>query len=73
MKKKNAGPIPFHEWLVAEGFTIQKFANLIGQGHATVASWSTKSSHGKSIKHKSASASNIARIRPDCPLVQVAQ
>lgn len=62
-------PILFHEWLLSEGYTIQKFANLIGQGHATVASWRTKSSHGKSIKLKSASESNILRIFPTCPLV----
>lgn len=72
MKTKHQ-TLSFHQWLDAEGLTIQQFAQLIGQGFATVASWRTKSVHGKPIKIKSASASNIARIRPDCPLVQVAK
>lgn len=68
MNKKNKS-VPFHEWLDERGFTIQQFSALIGQGFATVASWRTKSVHGKPIVLKSASASNIARVCPSCPLV----
>lgn len=62
--------VPFHQWLDEEGLTIQQFAQLIGQGFATVASWRAKSIHGKPLKLKSASMSNISRVRPDCVLVQ---
>lgn len=68
-KKVPVKLLPFHEWLDAEGYTIQQFAQKIGQGFATVASWRAKSAHGQTITLKSASASNIARVRPDCPLL----
>ena len=67
---KKTKDVAFHTWLDEHGFTIQQFAALIGQGFATVASWRTKSVHGKKIKLKSASASNIARVIPNCPLVR---
>lgn len=69
-KTKKSGPL-FHQWLIDNDLTIQKFANLIGQSHAAVALWRTKSKTGRPLSVHHSTAVNIKRIAPTCPLAEL--